>query len=542
MKQKKKGQATAVSLLRRAIQILCFFLLPALFIQIFNSLKTVFLLLVHGQGTLAAAVPGILLLGVATLVTAITGRFFCGWMCAFGSLSDFLYRIPRLGQKRAKRRLTGADAALKWVKYLVLAAIVVLIWGLQILSIPAGTNPWDLFGMLLSFGSWPSPAELVSGWIPAALLLLGILAASVFVERFFCRYLCPLGAYFSLVSRLRPFAIEKRRKDCGACSLCSQRCGMGVALGKTDRVSSGDCINCMECVRCCPRGHAQLALSEEGKNVLVAGTLSCAMIAGAYYLGSFTGKAQSTDTASYTKIVTGVAANLPDGTYSGSGAGFRGQTTVSVTVSGGTITNITVDATGDNDEYMSRASSTVIAGILGSQSTDVDAVSGATYSSNAILTAVKNALASGGSAVETAASEAAETTARETTAVTTAETTAETTAAVRETETAASETGTLALADGTYQGSGTGLRGTTTVTVTVSGGKISSITVDAYEDDQQFFQQAKSGVIAAILAAQSPSVDAVSGATYSSNSIMEAVADALDLDYTPAVVSGGHSH
>ena len=96
-----------------------------------------------------------------------------------------------------------------------------------------------------------------------------------------------------------------------------------------------------------------------------------------------------------------------------------------------------------------------------------------------------------------------------------------------------------------YTGTGTGLRGEIKVSVTVSGGRISAIEVLSYEDDEQFFTRAESGVIDSVIAAQSAEVDAVSGATFSSNGIMEAVANALGQEYTntnSSASGGGHGH
>ena len=87
-------------------------------------------------------------------------------------------------------------------------------------------------------------------------------------------------------------------------------------------------------------------------------------------------------------------------------------------------------------------------------------------------------------------------------------------------------------ADGVYTGSGKGLRGTTEVQVTVESGSITNVTVLSYADDRQYFTRAQSSMIAGILKAQSVNVGTVSGATFSSNSILEAVADALGLDFT----------
>lgn len=541
MNNKSFKQSKVLLIIRRVLQLVCFVLLPSLFIQVFNSIKVVFLLIFHGQGTFSSVVPSLILLLAVTAVTMIAGRFFCGWMCAFGSLSDLLYRLPRLGRKKLHRKPGAADRWGKAVKYILLCTIIIFVWGFQLISIPSGSNPWDLFGMLTAFSSWPTFQEILSSFLPAAIILLAILISSTLVERFFCRYLCPLGAYFSLISRIRPLRISKPRVNCGNCALCTRKCSMGIDLTTLDAVKSGECIDCMECVMCCPKKNAHPEMSEQSKNAIVAGTLSCAMIAGGYYLGDFTGtKLNGSGLSSYTQasdLTAGVAAGIADGTYSGSGQGFRGQTDVSVTVADGIITNISVTATSDNDEYINKASSGVISDIISNQSTDVDTVTGATYSSNGIISAVKNALESAGSVSSpTATLQQSEST--QETIVPTEEESSVTEA----TASSAAISGSGEWTDGTYTGSGTGLRGTTTVKVTVSGGKITDISVVSYQDDQRFFEKASSTIISEIIEAQSVDVDAVSGATYSSNGLREAVADALSLDFTPTAVQGGHGH
>ena len=97
-------------------------------------------------------------------------------------------------------------------------------------------------------------------------------------------------------------------------------------------------------------------------------------------------------------------------------------------------------------------------------------------------------------------------------------------------------------ADGVYTGTGSGLRGQTSVTVTVENGEITDITVNSYQDDAPYFSRAESGIISAIMQAQSVDVAAVSGATFSSNSIMEAVANALGISYTNPNSSAQQGH
>ena len=156
---------------------------------------------------------------------------------------------------------------------------------------------------------------------------------------------------------------------------------------------------------------------------------------------------------------------------------------------------------------------------------------------NAVTNALGSALGSGSSASSTAVQQSAAT--AEQTVTQAADTSEpETTAAAQAGE------GTIALEDGTYSGSGTGFRGETVVSVTVSNGFITAIKVTSYKDDERFFTQAETTVINEILAGQTPDVDAVSGATYSSNGIMEAVANALGIDFTAATPAegprGGH--
>ena len=92
--------------------------------------------------------------------------------------------------------------------------------------------------------------------------------------------------------------------------------------------------------------------------------------------------------------------------------------------------------------------------------------------------------------------------------------------------------------DGTYTGSGEGYRGTTTVKVVVKSGKITSITIVSYADDQQWFERAVDTIISEIKDSQSVDVDTVTGATFSSNGIRAAVADALNIDFTNPNTSG----
>ena len=200
------------------------------------------------------------------------------------------------------------------------------------------------------------------------------------------------------------------------------------------------------------------------------------------------------------------AIDVKDGTYKGSANGYGGKVTVNVTVSKKTMTAIDiVSAPGETDSFFQRAKG-VIDEMLTAQSTDVDVVSGATYSSNGIIGAVKNALFGTESNNATAAN-------------------AGNAASSAPSVSKVSESGTWK--DGTYTGSGKGFGGTISVKVTVKDGKISAIDVtSASGETASYFSKAK-GIIPKMISGQTTNVDAASGATYSSNGIITAVRNAL---------------
>lgn len=202
--------------------------------------------------------------------------------------------------------------------------------------------------------------------------------------------------------------------------------------------------------------------------------------------------------------------DLKDGTYTGEGQGFGGIIKVSVVIKDKTITSITVEsADGEDAAFFGRAKG-VIDKILAEQKTDVDVVSGATYSSRGIMSAVKNAL--------------------------TGEKDTSTPPAATGSASAASGSGKInkveenknqTYKDGTYYGSGTGFGGTVKVKVVIKKGKIRSIQITQHQDGSTYMQKA-SALIDTVIKKQSTNVDSVSGATYSSAGLVEAIRDALD--------------
>ena len=205
-----------------------------------------------------------------------------------------------------------------------------------------------------------------------------------------------------------------------------------------------------------------------------------------------------------------VPAAYRDGVYTGSAQGFGGLITVQVTISGGVIVDVTVlSADGETPSYFSRAQA-VLSAVVSAGSPNVDTVSGATYSSNGILNAVKRALSQ-------AASDGAEQPADE------PDVPAEEPEPIDPTLRPAEE-----YLDGVYIGTGEGYGGEVTVSVTVADGRIADIQLVSAPDETPAFLERAMAVLTDIKSGQTTQVDAVSGATYSSEGLKEAVRNALE--------------
>lgn len=196
-------------------------------------------------------------LGLMMAFGVVLGRAICGLLCPFGLVQDLLHKIP-LPKYQLPTRL---DRALRWLKYIVLALLVVLLPLLAAIQsgiatpyfckwlCPAGT----LGGALPLMATNPSLRALAGalfGWKFAVLVL--IVFASILIPRTFCRYLCPLGTFYSLFNRVSFYGITLDESRCTSCGRCAQVCLMGVDVRKSP--NSAECIRCGHCSAACPTG------------------------------------------------------------------------------------------------------------------------------------------------------------------------------------------------------------------------------------------------------------------------------------------------
>ena len=196
-----------------------------------------------------------LVLAVALLLVAFFARgAFCGWICPLGFLQDLTAGFGRIVRKRVppvrravralQVRATGLarlDRPLRLLKYAVLAWAVIgaASFGVMVFR---DVDPWIA---LLDLGRESAGFGL--------LVLVILLVASLFVDRPWCRYACPLGAANGLVARFSPVFLRREAAACVDCNACSRACPMGLPVATATKVTAADCIGCLECVEACPR-------------------------------------------------------------------------------------------------------------------------------------------------------------------------------------------------------------------------------------------------------------------------------------------------
>jgi polyferredoxin len=192
----------------------------------------------------------------AVLVTALLLRSsVCGWICPLGFIQDLIHNFGAWLQKRFVplrkflRTLTQRgqpvwallDKYLRFVKYgvLVWAVTGAAIYGVMVFK---DYDPWSA---LINFAEW----TFTPGLVVLGLTLVG----SLFVERPWCRYACPLGAASGLLGKLSPVYLKREADACTSCKICTNACPMGLKIHSATTITSVDCISCLECVGECPR-------------------------------------------------------------------------------------------------------------------------------------------------------------------------------------------------------------------------------------------------------------------------------------------------
>ncbi|WP_349609449.1 4Fe-4S binding protein [Cupriavidus sp. DF5525] len=198
-------------------------------------------LLLRWDWALFLSDPFIFCFWIFIIVTVLLfGRgLFCGWLCPFGSLSEAIFKLGRfLGLKRWQRQLPRRwHDRLKWVKYGVFFGLLaVSVFSMGLAEMLAEVEPFKTT-FLVGIGN--------RAW-PYGLFACTLLGLSLFIERPYCKYLCPLGAALAMPSTFRWFGL-RRKADCNRCKACAVGCG-SHAIDANGRIDQRECLHCLDCM------------------------------------------------------------------------------------------------------------------------------------------------------------------------------------------------------------------------------------------------------------------------------------------------------
>ena len=221
----------------------------------FGGFETAWTWITTGRTVPHTHTANLVLAGVIVVLALLARGFFCGWICVLGSVQESVRAVGRRLERvipvmRRMRLEPGArlDRVLRFGRY------AVLVWALGGAAV-TGTmvfrtvDPWAALLSIVEF-------EFSTAFV----VLLVMLVLSLFIDRPFCRYACPLGAVQGIVAKASPVAIQRSAESCLGCDLCNRACPMGLPVNQRTRVTDATCIGCLQCVAACPSEDA-LALT-----------------------------------------------------------------------------------------------------------------------------------------------------------------------------------------------------------------------------------------------------------------------------------------
>jgi polyferredoxin len=250
------------------------------------------------SGELPALHPAGMFLLISFLAMSwIFRKSFCGWLCPVGAISEYLWRLGRQTFRRNFHLPRKLDIGLRSLKYILLALFFYAVYSMSVPAIHAFLEgPYGIVDdvKMLNFFRFLG----VAGAIVVALLVI----ASVFVQNFWCRYLCPYGALMGLASLASPLRIRRDTNLCIDCGKCTKACPSVLPVDQLVTIASAECTACLQCVASCPAEGA-LFLATPRRRRVPAWTVAAGVAA--LFLG----------VTAYARLTNHWDTNLPDRIY-----------------------------------------------------------------------------------------------------------------------------------------------------------------------------------------------------------------------------------
>jgi polyferredoxin len=181
------------------------------------------------------------------VVSFVFRKSFCSWLCPVGTVSEYLWKLGRAMFRRNFQLPRWADIALRSLKYILLSFFAYAVASMSAAAIAEFLDsPYALIVDVRMLNFFRYLGETT------AFVLAGIVIASILVQNFWCRYLCPYGAFLGLVSMFSPARITRNADTCIDCAKCAKACPSALPVDKLVQIRSAECTGCLECVAVCP--------------------------------------------------------------------------------------------------------------------------------------------------------------------------------------------------------------------------------------------------------------------------------------------------